>query len=256
MRKFLSLVLAIAVVMAIVWQYVRDAGTVAVSGATAVSIANEPGRVHVFAKFSNGDTPDILEGVSSPDAQRASLAVRDGHSVLPVPAGASSVLSEDGAYVVLDGISGNLEEGRLIPIALHFRKSGQLTTQAVLGPATSPHAGHMAMTDMGADDRNEAAPSVSLSVSRATDSSWSVEIKTDNFVFDQMADEPKHIAGHGHAHLYLNGMKLQRMYGHNASIGQLPPGDYTVSVELNSNLHMPYRNGDDVVSAKQVISVD
>ena len=45
------------------------------------------------------------------------------------------------------------------------------------------------------------------------------------------------MAGEGHAHVYVNGTKIARLYGTWMHIGSLPPGDVEVRVALSSNDH-------------------
>ena len=61
-------------------------------------------------------------------------------------------------------------------------------------------------------------------------------MKTTNFTFDAAAG-CGNIDGHGHAHVYVNGMKLGRVYGNWHHIGKLPLGRNDVSVLLYANDH-------------------
>ena len=49
-----------------------------------------------------------------------------------------------------------------------------------------------------------------------------------------------HVAGTGHGHIYLNGLKLGRLYSSSAEIGPLPSGVHVVRVTLNTNNHKAY----------------
>ena len=64
-----------------------------------------------------------------------------------------------------------------------------------------------------------------------------------------------HVPGTGHAHLYLNGLKLGRLYVPSARIGALPPGDHMVRVTLNANDHRAYVVDGDPVTAIAPLSV-
>ena len=46
-----------------------------------------------------------------------------------------------------------------------------------------------------------------------------------------------HIPGEGHAHIYVNGEKLNRVYGPYYHIPKLSPGDHEIRVTLNANSH-------------------
>ena len=94
------------------------------------------------------------------------------------------------------------------------------------------------------------APEFDISVSPGADGAWNVTLRTRRFTFDPPMDYPLDVPGHGHGHLYLDGVKLGRMYSETATIGTLPPGSYTVKVSLNTNNHRPYytRDGKPVVA--------
>ena len=46
--------------------------------------------------------------------------------------------------------------------------------------------------------------------------------------------------GTGHAHVYINGVKLGRLYGHWMHLTGLKAGEHTIKVTLNSNDHQDY----------------
>lgn len=51
-----------------------------------------------------------------------------------------------------------------------------------------------------------------------------------------MVNQP-HAANVGHAHLYLNGAKVARVYGTAFHLSDLPEGQHTITVTLNTNDH-------------------
>lgn len=61
-------------------------------------------------------------------------------------------------------------------------------------------------------------------------------------------------SGEGHAHIYVDGTKLTRLYGPWFYLGSLAPGAHTVRVSLNGNDHGDYvnRNGKPVEAIVQV----
>ena len=66
---------------------------------------------------------------------------------------------------------------------------------------------------------------------------WNLNLVTANFTFDAAAAGRENIEGHGHAHVYVNGVKFGRVYGDWHHIGKLPPGRNDVSVSLYANDH-------------------
>ena len=49
-------------------------------------------------------------------------------------------------------------------------------------------------------------------------------------------DQP-HTDGAGHAHIYVDGVKLGRVFENEYHIENLPPGEHEIRVSLNSNNH-------------------
>jgi len=80
-------------------------------------------------------------------------------------------------------------------------------------------------------------PSVTLQAMRDPMGGWNIHIETINFRF-----APENVNGHptaseGHAHLYLDGKKLTRIYGPWFFLNELPEGTHTLKVTLNANDH-------------------
>jgi hypothetical protein len=55
------------------------------------------------------------------------------------------------------------------------------------------------------------------------------------------------VAGEGHAHLYIDGKKITRLYGEWYFIPSLKPGTHTIRVTLNANTHEDYAVGGKLV---------
>jgi hypothetical protein len=81
-------------------------------------------------------------------------------------------------------------------------------------------------------------PSVQIFVTQDQSHSWLLEVQTKNFKFT-----PKKVSSNllsyneGHAHLYINGKKINRLYGKYYNIGTLKQGKNKIKVTLNSNNH-------------------
>lgn len=65
---------------------------------------------------------------------------------------------------------------------------------------------------------------------------WNLEVTTQNFRFAPDHVSQDYIEGEGHAHIYVNGEKLARLYGNWFQLADVTAGDI-VSVSLNSNDH-------------------
>lgn len=201
--------------------------------------------------IANAGGPDMLIAAGSPEAE-GRIVSSEGKTRLPIPAGSNPVLSDDGAYVALPGLTG-LATGQLIPITLNFERAGTVTTQARVSPP-DPHAKHKAHMGHVMLPDDQPAPEISMTVT-PDGSGWAVHVETHNFTLNEdMADGP-HVPGVGHAHLYLDGLKLQRLFRRDAHVGALPPGRYTLRVTLNANDHRVYMQDGVPISATAVIEV-
>ena len=210
------------------------------------------GNAHALTvTITNEGAADRLISVSSEEATGVMAMGADSTDGLTIPAGSAPGLSMDGAHVMLTGLPADMEEGRLVPVTLTFAKAGTLTTRARLGGGMAG-MGHDVAFEVPAD---EPRPSVSLTV-RPDGDGWIAEALVSHFQFSKDQVDGEHSPGLGHGHLYLNGLKLQRIYEPNTRIGALLPGDYTVRVTLNTNDHRPYSVDGAVVTAVATFTVE
>lgn len=115
--------------------------------------------------------------------------------------------------------------------------------------ATGHGASSGAMAEMAAHDHSQmqavsmandgTAPSVTASLHPDAVSGWNLEIQTRNFTFNPEAVNQDNVANQGHAHIYVDGVKLARVYGPWFHIGSLTAGEHLIAVELNANNHSP-----------------
>ena len=97
------------------------------------------------------------------------------------------------------------------------------------------HAGHAAM--MVAVDDWAVKPTLDTAIYADPVGGWNLNVKTSNFTFDAAAAGRDNVEGNGHAHVYVNGMKLGRIYGAWYHIASLPKGRHEISVSLYANDH-------------------
>jgi len=64
-----------------------------------------------------------------------------------------------------------------------------------------------------------------------------------------------HVPSEGHAHLYIDGKKVTRLYGEWYHIPSLSPGTHKITVTLNANSHEDLMVKGKVVSDKQEVRV-
>lgn len=210
---------------------------ITISGATLSPMG---AGLALSATIDNQGGPDRLVGIGSDTAARAILIGGEG---FVLPAGSSPSLAMDGAHGMLMGIQGEIASGRLVPVTLWFDEAGRVTTRARIDLDQAMAHGVAHPVPEGAP-----APSVSLSVEASGDG-WQVTLNTENFAFSQEAADGLHEPGFGHGHLYLNGLKLQRVYAPRVVLGALPTGTHQVRVTLNTNDHKVYSVSETPVAA-------
>ncbi|WP_224814144.1 hypothetical protein [Hasllibacter sp. MH4015] len=112
-------------------------------------------------------------------------------------------------------------------------------------------SGHDHDTLLVLDDAAD-APTLAVELVADPGGGWNLRITTDNFTFSPENVSLGHVPGEGHAHVYVNGVKLGRFYGPWVHLGDLASGD-VVEVTLNANDHRTLAVGDAALSASVTI---
>lgn len=97
------------------------------------------------------------------------------------------------------------------------------------------------------------APSLKLELQPDAEGGWNLHLRTARFRFapDKVNQAP--VLGEGHAHLYLDGQKLARLYGPWLHLPPLPPGRHRLRVTLNGNDHAELYSQGRPVAAEQFV---
>ena len=83
---------------------------------------------------------------------------------------------------------------------------------------------------------------------------WNIHVTTKNFRFSPENINKEPIEGEGHAHLYVDGKKISRLYNAWFHLSNLSPGSHTLRVTLNANNHAELvLNGKNIEYSKEVI---
>lgn len=185
--------------------------------------------------IANDGPADQLLSVSSPSAVEVSVMNPNMMDApLIVPGGQGAQLAMDGAHLVLRTEEDTFPEGGFLPITLTFAKAGQVT-------ARLQNSGASTMDHNAPGVLDTPAPVITLSWAEGPGATASVvQITTKNMTFVQVDEDAAHVPGEGHAHAYLNGLKLGRVYSDRFALGALMPGDYVLAVSLNTHDHRPY----------------
>ena len=84
---------------------------------------------------------------------------------------------------------------------------------------------------------------------------WLVELVTTGFTFAPDAKDGPHVAGQGHAHLYVDGAKVETLLGPTYTLEGLEPGERTIAVDLRSNDHALYELDGRALTVSRTITV-
>lgn len=98
-------------------------------------------------------------------------------------------------------------------------------------------------------------PQVQVEVLEDAKSGWNVHIGTDDFRWAPENASTTPVMGEGHAHLYVDGEKLARVYGNWYYIGSMAEGDHDVRVTLNANNHSDYAKDGAVIEDSVTVNV-
>lgn len=118
--------------------------------------------------------------------------------------------------------------------------------------AASPGDGHGDHGAPVAVPLGASTPTLAVTLMPDPVSGWNLHVETGNFRFAPEAAGLAHVPGDGHAHVYVDGAKIARLYGPWMHIPALPPGAH-VEVTLNANDHRPLAVHGHVLSATATV---
>jgi len=229
--------------------------TILLSNATAAPLIGQADQLAVFVSITNSGPYDQLLSAHAPDATATTFS--ETHGVRAIPANSAASLAADGVFIKLSGITGALKDGRTFPISLTFANAGPVTTRArLITPKEEGAAstfGLFGIGDICQVGEGEPAPKIALTTAR-TDVGWTVTVVSDDFEFAPDLVDGPHVPGTGHGHIYINGLKLGRLYSPTTTIGNLPPGQHEIRVTLSTNDHRVYVANDIPVTASATLN--
>jgi len=102
---------------------------------------------------------------------------------------------------------------------------------------------------------HEQAPSVALEVVPDAGDGYLVRLEVDRFAFAPESVYGSHVPGEGHAHLYVDGQQIARLYAPVYHLPELPPGTHSVAVTLSTNDHRLYMQDGEVIRSEVEVAV-
>jgi periplasmic copper chaperone A len=224
----------------------QQTNSISLLGGSAVQSPQNNQMFMVSLKIENTGEPDRLISATSPSANNVSI-MNSGHEGSPIiiPKDGTGILAMDGAHIMLMTKPGTFTQGTFIPLNLKFENAGTVAIRLQNTSAAVMNHG------MSTSVSETPAPTMELNwEDLPTKNGAKLRLETNNFTFSRTDDDAAHVPNEGHAHVYLNGLKLGRLYSNTYQIGALLPGNYTLSVALNSNDHRPYvSDGGPVIGA-------
>lgn len=100
------------------------------------------------------------------------------------------------------------------------------------------------------------APQMDIRLTGTPGEGQSVQLTTTNIRFSKAHADGPHVPGEGHAHLYIDGKKIGRIYVHETRLEPLAPGVHEIRIGLFTNDHAAYAAGGVPVSQRYVVKVD
>lgn len=98
------------------------------------------------------------------------------------------------------------------------------------------------------------APTLAIAVTPDPMAGYNLQVITQNFSFAPASAGQENVTGEGHAHVYVNGNKIGRLYGAWMHLDDLPSGAVTVEVTLNANDHRTLAVDGLPISAQQTLN--
>lgn len=98
-------------------------------------------------------------------------------------------------------------------------------------------------------------PAVALMAHPDAKKGWNLEVQLENFEFVPAEVNQTNVQNEGHAHLFINGEKVTRLYSPWYYLGDLIPGEYEVMVTLNTNTHNNLVLEGETIAASTTLSV-
>lgn len=97
---------------------------------------------------------------------------------------------------------------------------------------------------------------VTMDVVKDKKAGYNVHVTTSNFRFAPEHASGEHVEGEGHAHLYVDGVKINRVYGEWYHLPSLESGQRTIRMTLNANDHRVYARDGTPSAIEQTITVE
>ena len=133
--------------------------------------------------------------------------------------------------------------------------TGWMLAVATIVPSQAQSNGAISVHEI----TQETASKATLDIQKDPTGGFNVQVITSNFVWRPEMASMQHVPGEGHAHVYLDGRKIMRIYNEwfhlNTYQFSTRAGEQLLSIEFVGNDHAPYTIQGLPVGAEQVVDV-
>ena len=144
----------------------------------------------------------------------------------------------------------NMPEQSAMPAGMEMENHANMN-----GSMSGQEAGAHSHGMLAVDDW-PAKPAITATIQKTLLVVGILNLRTENFTYNAAAAGLENKQGEGHAHIYVNGAKLARIYGDWFHIGTLPNGHNLISVTLNANDHSSLTQNGDILEHKLIVIVE
>ena len=191
---------------------------------------------------------------------------------LEIPAGGEVILKPGGFHIMFMKLGEQMKVGEFRRVKLKFQHAGEVEIKFEVTPikrkkmkmdhSKMDHSKMKHGAEENAHDHGKLlslakgpdAPTLDIELMKDKVGGWNLHIITANFRFAPEVVNQNHAVGEGHAHVYLNGEKLARVYGPWFHIATIPEGEVVVKVTLNANDHRALAIADMPLAVEKTIA--
>ena len=113
--------------------------------------------------------------------------------------------------------------------------------------------GLAATSTVSSHEEDHEGPAFEVQVLRDPVAGWNILIVTDvRFAPENVSTG--NVEGEGHAHVYVDGVKVSRIYGMWHYLNDLEPGEHEIRIELSNNDHTAITTGDHVL--EEIVTIE
>ena len=133
--------------------------------------------------------------------------------------------------------------------------TGWMLAVATIVPSQAQTNGAISVHEIA----QETAPRATLDIQKDPTGGFNVQVITSKFVWRPEMASMQHVPGEGHAHVYLDGRKIMRIYNEwfhlNTFQFSTRSGEQLLTIEFVGNDHAPYTIQLLPVGAEQIVDV-